>query len=96
MTMHDNAAFLYKMHSLMIPFTLLKKRSHKQKMRAKAQKGGPYHLPPEGAARLRASSNSSCYSTVSGTEPTVIIQSIVSQRMLLRDVLRAPCDTFLP
>jgi hypothetical protein len=51
--MHDNAAFLKKMRSLMIPFTLQKKRSPKQKMRAKAQTGGPYHLPPEGAAQLR-------------------------------------------
>ncbi len=35
-------------------------------------------------------------STVSSTEPTVIIETLVSQRTFLRDLLHTPCDTFPP
>jgi hypothetical protein len=65
----------------MIPFTLLKKRSPRQKMRAKAQKGGPYHLPQKVllSCELLAIPAASTVSTL----PTVIIETLVSQRTLL-------------
>ncbi len=65
-------------------------------MMMEAQKRGSYCLPRQGLLGCELLAIPAAR-TVSSTEPTVIIQSIVSQRMLLRDVLHTtPCNTSPP